>query len=175
MGVLGADYPDVESYEVPQLITDAKFRYSNDTPALEIEPNHTVYSMWIGTNDLGWGCFLNDAQVPGKTIVDYLDCLYNQIDKIYAKPINGRYFVLMNIAPLQLAPMYSGVELTNASEPYMNYTETHYRMWEQVVLVNEAYEWRTMGEVMVKKRYPGMQVAVMDINSLVSWEVIQPP
>ncbi|KAF2094055.1 GDSL lipase/acylhydrolase family protein [Rhizodiscina lignyota] len=165
---INGPFPDIKNYEMPAFYADVNFRYSNGTKALDIDPSSTVYAMWIGTNDLGTDEFLTDSQVPGKTLVDYLDCVYDMIDKIYANPINGRYLVLMNIAPLQLVPMYQLMNISGLDEGYQNATETHYRMWEQVALVNQAYEWRTMGEVMVKKRYPGMKIAVFDVNSLLT-------
>jgi hypothetical protein len=165
---INADFPDIEGYEMPAFYADAKFRYSNGTSRLDIDPRSTLYTLWIGTNDLGTGCFLNDAQTRGKTIVDYLDCVYDQIDAIYARPIGGRYLVLLNIAPLQNVPLYQLPEISGLDSGYQNATETHYRMEEQVVLVNQAYEWRTMGEVVVKKRYPGMKIAVFNVHDLVS-------
>lgn len=158
---------------MPAFYADSRSTYENGTSVLDITPDSTVYAMWIGTNDLGEGGFLQDRQVQGKTIVDYLDCVYRQIDSIHANPINGRYLVLMNMAPLQNAPMYQLPEISGLNQGYLNATATHYRMEEQVLLVNEAYEWRTMGEVMVQKRYPGMKIAVFDMYTLVSPELFQ--
>lgn len=42
-------------------------------------------------------------------MVNYMSCVYTAVDQIYAT--GARYIVLMNIAPLELAPMYA-----NASE-----------------------------------------------------------
>jgi hypothetical protein len=60
--------------------------------------------MWIGTNDLGVGSFLTDNSLNDTVIPDYIDCIYNRFDSIYAA--GGGYFVLMNTAPLQLSPLY---------------------------------------------------------------------
>ena len=57
-----------------------------------------------GTNDLGAGSFLTDSTVPGTTVVNYTTCVFEVFDAIYAS--GGRNFVLMNVAPLQLSPMY---------------------------------------------------------------------
>lgn len=37
-------------------------------------------------------------------IPDYIDCIYSKFDEIYKN--GGRYFVLMNTAPLELSPLY---------------------------------------------------------------------
>jgi len=60
--------------------------------------------MWIGTNDLGDGAFITDSTANGTTIPDYVDCIYDRFDGIYSA--GGRYFVLMNTAPLQFTPLY---------------------------------------------------------------------
>ena len=73
-------------------------------------PDSTVYTFWDGTNDLGFYAFIEDAQVKGTNLVTYTDCIYNQIQRVYDN--GGRYFVLMNIAPLNLAPE---VRLFNAA------------------------------------------------------------
>lgn len=66
--------------------------------------DNTVYSMWIGTNDLGVGAFLTDSQLNQTTIPNYVDCIFDRFDTIYKT--GGRKFVLMNTAPLQLSPLY---------------------------------------------------------------------
>ena len=66
--------------------------------------DNTVYSMWIGTNDLGAGAFLTDSSLHGTSIPDYVDCVFDRFDEIYKA--GGRYFVLMNTVPLELSPIY---------------------------------------------------------------------
>lgn len=130
--------------------------------------------MWIGTNDLGEDAFITDSQVSGKTIPDYIDCIYQVFDQIYDN--GGRYFVLMNNAPLQLSPLYAtpennGVRLNHywPNKPE-NITEVSYRMWEQVATANSVFQYRTPFELLVKRRYPGASFAVMDMYSLVRGE-----
>jgi len=110
--LIHADFPAVLQYEIPAFIADSKALNTMTgqpyfSPALT--QSNAVYSMWIGTNDLGVDCFFTDSQVPGKTLTDYTDCVYSAFDQIYAT--GARYFVLMNNAPLYLAPLYA-----NASE-----------------------------------------------------------
>lgn len=103
-------FPDVV-YEVDAFIADTKYvnkTTNTNTLYTNREPENTVYSMWIGTNDLGAGAFLTDESLNGKTIPDYIDCIYEKFDKIYKN--GGRYFVLFNNAPLELAPLYGTPE-----------------------------------------------------------------
>lgn len=135
-------------------------------------PDETVYSIFIGTNDLGNYAFISDAQVAGTTIVNYTDCVFNAIEKVYNN--GGRYFVLQNVAPLQLAPQYGlpgkgGLATTQywLDKP-SNITEISEKMLEYVSLVNAVFKYETPYLTQIAKRFPGAQIAVMDINGLVS-------
>lgn len=105
VSVLGP-FPDVV-YEAKAFVADASYTNSS-THTNTFYPNrradNTVYSMWIGTNDLGVDAFLTDSSLHDTTIPDYVDCIYNRFDVIYKA--GGRNFVLMNTAPLQLSPLY---------------------------------------------------------------------
>ena len=105
---INAPFPDVELYEVPAFIAD---KASNNTvtgqpyfmPALNA--TNAVYAMYIGTNDLGNNAYLTDSQIAGNNLVSYTDCVFSQLDKLYST--GARYFVLLNIVPLDLAPLYA--------------------------------------------------------------------
>lgn len=58
---LNGPFPSVVDDELPSFVADvdAETLYDNRTAA------NTVYALWIGTNDLGWGAFLSDSQAPG--------------------------------------------------------------------------------------------------------------
>lgn len=99
-------FPDVV-YEVDAFIADTEYvNASTGTNTLYTDrtADNTVYSMWIGTNDLGDYAFLTDSSLNGTVIPDYVDCIFDRFDGIYGA--GGRYFVLMNTAPLQLSPLY---------------------------------------------------------------------
>jgi hypothetical protein len=133
--------------------------------------------MWIGTNDLGNDAFLTDSQAKGKVIPDYVDCVFNAFDDLYQN--GGRYFVLMNVAPLQLLPQYATPE--NGGLPatqfwpnkYENITLASYRMWQSVATANEIFTYRTPFEVLLQHRYRGAHFAIMDTNSLVREPTLQ--
>ena len=167
-------YPSVLEYEVPAFTADNAYHIpSTGEKFLQNDPDSTIYSIWIGTNDLGNYAFLTDSQVANNTIPDYVDCVFNALDGVY-KAAKGKYFVIMNMVPLQLAPLYAtpengGIGANNYwPDKSGNFTEISYRMWEQVSTVNQVYDYRTPFEWVVGKRYPGAKVAVMDMYSLVS-------
>jgi hypothetical protein len=134
--------------------------------------DETVYSIFIGTNDLGNYAFVSDAQVAGTTIVNYTDCVFGAIQSIYDN--GGRYFVLQNVAPLQLSPQYGlpgkgGLTTTQYwPDKPSNITEISYKMLEYVSLVNNVFKYETPYLTKVVNQFPGAQIAVMDINGLVS-------
>jgi hypothetical protein len=164
-------FPSVLEYEIPAYLADSEFVDPSGKRFMDIEPNETVYTIWIGTNDLGNSAFLTDSQVSGTTIPDYIDCVYNVLDMVYDN--GGRYFVVMNLVPLQLTPQYAtpengGVAATPGyPNKGSNITEISYRMWEAVATVNEVYHYRTSFEAVIAIRYPGAQLAVMDMYGLV--------
>ncbi|PYI07368.1 SGNH hydrolase [Aspergillus sclerotiicarbonarius CBS 121057] len=167
-------YPSVLEYQVPAFKADFSYTVpSTGEKFLSIAPNETIFAIWIGTNDLGNYAFLTDSQVPNKTIPDYIDCVYEALDGVYATGA-AKYFVIMNVVPLQLAPLYATPENGGIGENNYwpdkggNLTEISYRMWEQVATVNDVYGYRTPVEWLVRRRYPGAEVAVMDMYGLIS-------
>lgn len=162
---INGSYPDVEGYEIPAFIADKNFKGPNGAPILDIPAEETVYSMWIGTNDVGANAYLTDSQAPNLTLVDYLQCVYDQFDRLYAE--GGRYFVLMNLIPLQLSPLYAPPDKGGIGKS-VNMTETSYRMKEQVNLLNNNAKFQTPYESLLARRYPGAKWALFDMYSLVS-------
>lgn len=61
-------------------------------------------AIWIGTNDIGPSAFFTDNRL-NLSIIDYVDCVYEQLDLVYEA--GARNFVLLNLAPLNYAPMYA--------------------------------------------------------------------
>lgn len=169
---IDAPFPAVEQYEIPAYIADSKYVYPNGTKFMDDPADETVYSVFIGTNDLGNYAFISDAQVMGTTIVNYTDCVFNAIQRIYDN--GGRYFVLQNVAPLQLSPQYGlpgkgGLAKTQYwPDKPSNITEISYKMLEYVSLVNNIFKYETPYLTEVVNQFPGAQIAVMDINGLVS-------
>ena len=135
--------------------------------------NETVYSIWIGTNDLGNNALLTDTQRTGTNIVNYTDCVYSQLKRIYDQ--GGRYFILQNVAPLNLAPLYATAAAGGVSGPNQywpgkpdNITEISYRMMEQVVTVNRIYDFQTPFVTRISEDFREARFAVMDMHGLVS-------
>jgi phospholipase/lecithinase/hemolysin len=131
-----------------------------------------VYAIWIGTNDLGVWAFLTDSQVPGKVLTDYTDCVYQSLDGLYKA--GARAFVLMNAAPLQLAPLYANDTLNGVGDNQYwpmkpsNKTQVADNMHEYTTSVNNIYKYQTPFEALISQRYPGANFANFDVWQLIS-------
>ena len=109
--------------------------------------------------------------VSGTNLTTYVDCIYEQLHRVYDN--GGRYFVLFNIAPLELAPEYAAPPNDVGNNQYWlgkpkNHTLISYRMMEQVVTINSIFNYRTPFEVVIERNWPGASFAVFDVNGLVS-------
>jgi phospholipase/lecithinase/hemolysin len=170
---INAFFPDIAGYEVPTYITESKYVRPNGTKFFTGKPDSTVYAIWIGTNDLGNNAFLTDSQVEGKTVADYMDCVYDQVGRLYEN--GARYFVLLNLAPLNLLPQYAlpkngGLSATQyfPEKEGKNATEISGRMQESVAALNQVYKYRTPFEVDVEETWDDIKVANFDVNSLMT-------
>ncbi|KAG8833908.1 hypothetical protein FRC17_009867 [Serendipita sp. 399] len=75
---------------------------SNGT--IHINPDKTVYTIWIGTNDVGAGCLLTGDQAPGVSIVDTTACVMNWVKTLHQR--GAKNFIIQNMVPLYRIPMY---------------------------------------------------------------------
>lgn len=171
---INGPFPDVLGYEVPAYQADASFINTTthtNTLFTDRQPDNTVYSMWIGTNDLGNDALLTASTLHGETIADYVDCVFAAFDGIYAT--GARYFVLMNAAPLHLSPLYGLPDAGGLRASHFwpnkpaNATEYSYKMKEFSTAVNSVFEYRVPFEVRLAKRYPGAHFAIFDTNALI--------
>jgi len=176
LGAINGPFPDVV-YETEAFVADTEFINATthtNTLFTNRKADNTVYSMWIGTNDLGTFAFLTDSSLHGTSIPDYVDCVFDKFDVIYKA--GGRFFVLMNLAPLQLSPLYGfpGIPGTFTVSQYWptkntwNETEISGKMKEFTKTTNSLFAYRTPVEVLLNKRYPGASFAVFDTNSLLT-------
>jgi hypothetical protein len=167
-----ANFPSVAQYELPAFQADLKVVNRDGSKFIIAPADQTVYNMWVGANDIRSGGLLTDSQIPGTSIADVVDCVFNQMQRLY--DLGGRYFTLGNIVPLNLTPLYAlpgqgGVGPNGywPDKPY-NLTAVSISMNELVVANNQIYKYRLPFEVLVQRRFPGARLALFDVNSLVS-------
>ena len=172
-------YPDIDGYEVPAFLADKELDVNIATGGPYFDPpltdENTVYTIWIGTNDIS--IFFTDAQVLGKTLTDYVDCTFTQMDRIYAS--GARYFVLFNVAPLQLASLWANASEGGETPSYFwqdkpsNLTDIAEKMTEWTTSLNMIWDYRTPVEVLLNERYPGAKVALFDVNRIVCYRDLE--
>ncbi|KAK5660479.1 hypothetical protein OQA88_13027 [Cercophora sp. LCS_1] len=164
---IGREFPSVLEDEIPSFTADVAFNalYPTRTAA------NTVYALWIGTNDLGFDAFLSDSQAPGKTITDFVGCVWSVFDAIYQT--GGRRFVLLNTAPLELTPLYAKPENGGTYDSQFWGTKTQYNITEYGAKikqystnVNTIFSYGVPVEASIKSRWPGATVDLFDVHSL---------
>lgn len=66
-----------------------------DNGTLRLKPEETIYTLWIGTNDVGATALLTGSQVAGVTLVDTVSCAVNWVKTLYKS--GARNFVFQNV------------------------------------------------------------------------------
>ncbi|KAI1177810.1 carbohydrate esterase family 16 protein [Nemania sp. FL0916] len=172
---LKGPFPSVFDYEVPAFKADLKFAAQNPKSGLyrRRTPGNTVYALWIGTNDLGNGGFLLDQQIAGKTIADYIDCLWSVFDGIYST--GGRRFAIFTQAPLELSPLYKSIEHGGAgnvnywtNKTAYNTTEYEGKIQEYTTTVNTIYDYGVPFQLLVKRRWPGASFTILNTHQIIT-------
>lgn len=175
LDLINGPFPDVLHYAVPAYAADAAFvNASTRTNTLfrDRRADNSVYSLWIGTNDLGNAAFLTGSALGGASLADYADCVFAALDGIYAT--GARHFVLMALAPLELLPQYArpdagGVAATKYwPDKPADGARVSETMREYVAAVNAVFAYRVPFEVRLARRYPGAHVALFDTHALLA-------
>ena len=132
---------------------------------------NTLYALWIGTNDLGYGAFLSDAQAAGATLSTFVESIWTIFDRIYET--GGRHLVLFNQAPLELSPLYAPVDRGGygdstfwTNKTSYNTTQYSYKMLQYTTSVNALFDYGVPFQLFVERRWPGATVAIYDVHRL---------
>lgn len=168
--------PAVDDYEVPAFLADVAYVNSTtgtNTLYTNRTPDNTVYSLWIGANDLGLNAFLTDSQPTGQTLDAFIDCIWPTFDGIYSA--GGRKFILFNEGPLNYTPLYRSLQNGGAGnvprwpdkESY-NTTEYEQKVLEYVTLTNTIFDYGSPFQLLVKKRWPDASFSIFDVHQLIS-------
>lgn len=165
--VIPGQIPTVFEYQVPTFVSEAAIPgFYHDRRA-----DNTLYTMWVGTNDVGIEGFLHDRNVNGTTLSSLVDCVWDSFDRIYAT--GGRRFVVMNMVPLEKSPLYASLESGGVSDTptwsdKSNYNTSEYenKMFQYSHAVNDLWDYSTPFHLLVKQRWPGAEVAVFDAHSI---------
>ncbi|KAH8117616.1 GDSL lipase/acylhydrolase [Phellopilus nigrolimitatus] len=98
-------FPSVFESQLPLYVTELQ----NGT--LNLKPDETIYTLWIGTNDVGVAALLTGDQTAGVTIVDTVSCAVSWVKYLYET--GARNFLFQNMIPLENTILYSNVTYPN--------------------------------------------------------------
>ncbi|KAJ7020162.1 carbohydrate esterase family 16 protein [Mycena alexandri] len=148
-------FPPVFGDQLPLYLMEA----SNGT--LHLPPAETIYTLWIGTNDLGVDSLITGSN--NASVVDVTGCMVDWVRTLYAS--GARNFIMQNMIPLQLTILYSANSYPNrfwAVE--RNTSDWSVLMNEMVLAGNKLTELMLQAVV---PTLPGAHIALFDSHSLI--------
>ncbi|KIK59717.1 carbohydrate esterase family 16 protein [Collybiopsis luxurians FD-317 M1] len=93
-------FPSVFESQLPDYFAE---RSNGTLPHLV--PEETLYTLWIGTNDVGANGLLTGHGALGVSLVDTVSCAIDWVKVMYAS--GARNFLFQNMVPLQNTVLYS--------------------------------------------------------------------
>ncbi|EJD37643.1 GDSL lipase/acylhydrolase [Auricularia subglabra TFB-10046 SS5] len=128
---------------------------------LRLPPQETVYTLWIGTNDVGASGLLTGKD-PGVTVVDTTACAVDWVRVMYR--LGARNFIFQNIIPLQLTELYSATALP--SRPW--HTDRNQTEWA-LLMTEMTTAGNAISLLMLRALAPtlrGARIAYFDSHAL---------
>ncbi|KAJ6551728.1 carbohydrate esterase family 16 protein [Mycena capillaripes] len=148
-------FPPVFESQLPLYFTET----SNGS--LKLPADETIYTLWIGTNDVGV-----DSLVTGSnnaSVVDVVSCMTDWVKTLYES--GARNFIMQNMIPLELTILYSANSYPNrfwAVE--RNTTDWSVLMREMVLAGNKLSQLMLQA---LAPSLPGSHIAIFDSHSLI--------
>ncbi|KAF8516085.1 carbohydrate esterase family 16 protein [Gautieria morchelliformis] len=132
-GLTPRTFPGVLEDEIPA------FENATAHGNLTLPPSETLYTLWIGTNDVGVGELLTGQAVSGVSIVNTSACAVSWVQRLY--DAGARNFFFQNMVPLDRVPLYSSNSYPNKYwTEQRNSTEWNVFMKELVAAGNSISE-----------------------------------
>ncbi|KAH8092197.1 GDSL lipase/esterase [Cristinia sonorae] len=127
-----------------------------------LKASDTIFTLWIGTNDVGANALLTGNGINGATIVDTVSCAINWIKTLYRS--GARNFLFQNMIPLQKVILYSATSYPNRfwTGP-RNTTEWSVGMTELTQSGNEIAKLMLQA---LPRSLPGAHIGLFDSHAL---------
>ncbi|KAL1747186.1 hypothetical protein HDZ31DRAFT_80656 [Schizophyllum fasciatum] len=158
-------WPSVFEDELPVFFNDSESGALGD-----LAPDNTLYTLWLGTNDVGAGALLTGEAAPGATLVDTVACAVDWVRALHER--GARNFVFHNMNPLEKTPMYArDGRPTGTWTAAKNATEWNIFIQELTTAGNK------LAELMLKQLVPtleGAHVALFDSHALFTEMIANP-
>ncbi|KIP05085.1 carbohydrate esterase family 16 protein [Phlebiopsis gigantea 11061_1 CR5-6] len=97
-------FPSVFESQLPLFFTELK------NGSLHLNMEETIFTLWIGTNDVGAGALITGSS-PGATVVNTTTCAVNWVKTLYEG--GAKNFLFQNMIPLQHTVLYSADSYPN--------------------------------------------------------------
>lgn len=138
------------------------FNFTSTDEGQSVGGNDTVFTLWIGTNDLGVSALLTGDD-PGVSLVNVTECMVNWVKVLYEQG-GARNFVFQNMIPLQHVILY-------APDSYPNrfwFTERNTTAWS-VQMTEMVEAGNALTKLMLQALAPTLEdahIAYFDSHSL---------
>ncbi|KIJ26846.1 carbohydrate esterase family 16 protein [Sphaerobolus stellatus SS14] len=125
-------FPGVVEDEIPAFLNATKNGKS-------LKADETLFTLWIGTNDVGVGELITGQANAGVSIVNTSVCAVEWVSRMHA--FGARNFLFQNMIPLNLVPLYQANSYPNKYwDEQRNTTEWNVFMKELVASGNMLTE-----------------------------------
>jgi hypothetical protein len=125
------DHSDRPGWQLPAYLNET----SNGT--LILDPEETIYTIWIGTNDLGVNALLTGSDAPTTSIVEVRQCAIDVLKILYES--GARNFIMQNVSVRTLGHCgssspcaYRYFPLTSQSYTPITHTPTRIGIWNAI-------------------------------------------
>ncbi|KZV78749.1 carbohydrate esterase family 16 protein [Exidia glandulosa HHB12029] len=129
--------------------------------ALRLPQGATVYTLWIGTNDVGASALLTGND-PGFSVVDTTACAVDWIRVMHS--LGARNFIFQNMIPLQLTQLYSANSFPNRFWSFQRNTTEWSVFMTELTLAGNALS-KLMLQALAPT-LPGSHIALFDSHAL---------
>ncbi|GJE92178.1 carbohydrate esterase family 16 protein [Phanerochaete sordida] len=149
-------FPSVFESQLPLYFSEVR------NGSLRLNAEETVFTLWIGTNDVGVNSLLVGQGGPGATVVNTTRCAVSWVKTLYDS--GARNFLFQNMIPLQKTILYSADSYPNRywTAP-RNTTEWSVFMTEMTTAGNALS--RALLEMLAPK-LPGAHLGLFDSHQL---------
>ncbi|KAJ7020161.1 hypothetical protein C8F04DRAFT_1145281 [Mycena alexandri] len=148
-------FPPLFESQIPLYLTEKA------NGSLSLWPEETIYTLWIGTNDLGVSALLTGDD-PGVSLVEVTQCMVNWVKALYES--GARNFIFQNMIPLELTILYGADSYPNKYWAFEhNTTEWSILMTEMTRSGNRLTQLMLQA---LAPTLPGAHIALFDSHSL---------
>ncbi|KAF5329579.1 hypothetical protein D9619_009006 [Psilocybe cf. subviscida] len=97
-------FPSLFESQLPTYFNQTGANPATHRPG-KLNPAQTIYTLWLGTNDVGSNALLTGSDKA--SLVDVTQCMINWVKVLYES--GARNFLFQNMIPLETVPLYAPV------------------------------------------------------------------